>query len=164
MLGRGRAQAVAFDRLGHDPLHVALGHRHVGLVIELGHLARDPGEGDHRAGAGIGDPGHQRIERQWLDRDPHMRDPHRAAGHRRDQGQLVAGGQAVGVIGVLVVDRHDHRHVADDVAQPRQRVGHGCPVGEVQRDLVAAGALAQSGEEADGDVHGDKATPVLGGD
>jgi len=57
-------------------------------------------------------------------------DAHRAA-DTADQRQLVAGGEAVAVIGVLLVDCHHHRDVADQVLHLGQRVGHARVVGQL---------------------------------
>jgi hypothetical protein len=41
-----------------------------------------------------------------------------------------------------------------------ERVGHPGAVGELERDLAGASALAQPGEESDSHLHFPKATPL----
>ena len=93
VLGGGGAQAVALDRLRDDLGDLALGHLRVGLVLELGDLAGDTEERHHRAGPRVAHALDQRVERQRLVGDARVELVDRAARHRRDQRQLVAGVQ-----------------------------------------------------------------------
>ena len=83
----------------------------------------------------------------------HGRDVALAAADRRDQGQLVAGRQRLVLGGVLAVHRHDQREAVGQVAEGSHRVGHPRAVVQVQHQLARSGALAQHGEETDGDLH-----------
>ena len=73
VLGRRGAQPVALDRRLHDLTQLTLGHRHVGLVVQVRDLTGDAGERHDRSRPRVADPLGQRIERQRLVGDPHVR-------------------------------------------------------------------------------------------
>ena len=61
---------------------------------------------------------------------------------------------------VLAVDGHDERHAGGEVADGGQGVGHPRALGQVELELGASGALAQAGEQADGDDHTSSRCPA----
>ena len=82
-----------------------------------------------------------------------MRRGRGAAAHRRDERELVARRERVVGGGVLAVDGHDEREPAREVVDLGEGVGDARVVGQVELERVAAGALPENGEEADGDLH-----------
>ena len=157
MLSGGRAQAVALDCVRDDLGDLALGHLHVGLVLELGHLAGNTEERDDRAGARIANALDQRIERQRLGRDAGVQLADRTARHRRDQRELVAGVQGSVGRGVLLIDRHHHGHAVCDRAHPIERVAYERSLGEVQLDRGGTRPLTETGEQQHAYLHRVKA-------
>ncbi len=146
-----RSTASRDDR--RDPL---LGHLGVGLVLEPLDLARHALEGRpprRRAGrararrsasSDSGSVGHPRV--------------HGAAASPPLTGGISAS-SSPGVeharrsSRVLAVHRHHERQPVGEVAQRVERVAHPRALGQLERELARARALAQQREEADGDLH-----------
>jgi hypothetical protein len=82
-----------------------------------------------------------------------MRRRRRAAGDRRDQGELVAGAQWLVARRVLAIDGEHERQVAREVVDRRERVGDHRALGQLELECVAPRALAQGREEADVNDH-----------
>ena len=146
-----RAQPVALGLLGRDRLELADRHLGVGLVVELGHVARDALEDHDAAGAriahGVGEGGD--VERLAGDADVDRR----AAADRRHERDLVAGAHRRVGRRVLAVDRHHalaRPQLADRRAcHRREDVGHAGAVRQLDLEPVGAGPFTQAGEEAD---------------
>ena len=146
VVGGGGAEAVTLDRLGDDRVDAPGGHLRIGLVVEVGDLPRHAAEGDDRPGPRVAHARGDRVEGELVGRD-------RAAADRRDDRELVSGLQDRLRPGVLAVDRQDERQPGGEVLDRGQRVGGAGALRQVELELVAAGPLAQAGEEADGDAH-----------
>ena len=150
VLGGGRLQPVALNALAEDLRHPRLGHLAVGLVVQPLDVACGPLKADDGARARAAD-GRAEV----LDRDRAVDDASvqvRAAAHRRDQGQLVARGKARLGVRVVAVHRHadwqpaDHVPKARQLADSRDRLGHGCALGQLDLDLILPSPLAQDSE------------------
>ena len=151
VLDRDRAEAVARRLLRGDRAELGLGHLHVGLVVELGHLARDALEQHDGTGARVAHRGGACGEVERVRRDADA--PHGAVApaHRRHERHLVARRDARLRVGVLAVDRRHAR--ARSQLHRGEQVGDRGRVGQIHLYPVRARALAQAGEETDGDAH-----------
>jgi hypothetical protein len=121
------------------------------------HLAGHALEGDDRPRPRVADQRGDRVERQRLGSHTGVR--RRAAADRRDEGQLVARRQRGVGRGVLAVDRQDERQGRPPGHPRRPARRPPGAFGEVQLDRVAAGALAQDGEQAHAHRHSGPAYP-----
>src|SRR4051812_23104221 len=155
MLDGHRAQPMALQGRRSDAPQLGLRHLRVGLVVEVRHLARDAAERHDGARARVAHTRGQPVERQRLRADPDVDGARvdRPAGDRRHQCELVARRELAIGPRVLAVDGHHDRKPAGQVVERGQRVGHPRAVGQLQLDRVAAGALAQLGEEPDTHKH-----------
>ena len=147
----------------HDGAELRERHLRVGLVLERRHFARDAREGHDRSGAWVAYARDKRVERQQAvdERDVRLGAPR----HRRDQRQLVAGQQRRVCGRVLAVDGHHERQPVGERRdrRVRQRVAHARALGQLERQLARARALAQHGEEADAHDHRAQGTRRVGG-
>ena len=156
-----RARPTASSAIAAHPL---LRHLGVGLVLEPLDLARHAREGHDRAGARVAHALGQRVERQRLRAHAHpRRRGGRAAAHRRDQRQLVARVEHVLGVRVLAVHRHHERDAVGERRErlARERVAHPRAVGQLERQRIGAGALAQHREQAHGDLHAPDGMPRI---
>ncbi len=148
---------MALGLLGRDRLDPGLRHLGVGLVVELGHVARHALEQHDGAGARVAHRVREGGEVERIRRHAHAPDPSGTAADRRDERDLVAGADGLVGVRVLAVDGHDalaRAQRADRrVRHRRQHVGHARRLRQLDLEPVGAGALAQAGEEADGDAH-----------
>ena len=150
---RDRAQSVARGLLGPDRLELGARHLDVGLVVERLDLARDALEADDGAGARVAHRGGDRgqVERLVGDLDEPYRIV-RAAAHRRDQRDLLLGrtGSSGEAYSRSSATMHcpGCRPIAASTSRARGVIG------QVELDVVGAGALTQAGEQTDGDPHG----------
>ena len=153
-------QAVAAGLLLPDRTQLLERHLGVGLVVELGHVARDALEDHDGAGARIADRGRDRADVERLLRHAHAAHRSGAAAHGRDQRDLVLRAHRLAGARVLAVDRHDalaRAQLADRRLRHRgQQVLDDGAVGQLDLDVLAARPLTQAGEQPDGDLHGSR--------
>ena len=150
-------------RIARDPL---ARHLAVGLVLEPLDLAGGAAEDDDRARRPGGRPRPRARSSESGSSVTRARaGGGRAAADRRDQRQLVAGARRSPRSSTYSrLTRRAHRHRGEDLAEPglaaggRERVGDGRALGQLEREPVAAGALAQDREQANLDLH----RPIVG--
>src|SRR5215210_4168611 len=152
------AQAMALDRLSGYRRHSLLGHLDIGLVVQPVDLAGHAGEGHDGARAGI-------LHALGQLRDGERPLPHPRMGlapaHRRDQSQLVAGGELPPLVRVLTVHGHHHGHPFDQVVDLAEGIADERAVGQLQAELVRAGTLSQHGEQANCHLHRPRILPAI---
>ena len=155
VLDRRGAQPVPLDRgLGDRPQRLER-HLLVGLVVERGHLARDALERHDRTRARVAHA-RDRVDRQRLGAD---RDVHGAARRPTPAGSARARRPAPARTASSAYSRLTAMTTgspAGDVARARRCASRDPRARRAARARarVRPGALAELGEEADGDLHG----------
>jgi hypothetical protein len=156
VLCRGGLKPVSSDRSVQDRGYALGRHLAVGLVLEPVDIARHPAEDHERAGARPPDRSDQIVHRESIGGDAGVDGP---AADRRDQRELIPRDDDGTAIDVLAIEGDPHGHALDQLGQlgeppgGRQRVIHGRAVGQLDRDAVGAGALAQDCEQSELDLH-----------